>query len=102
MKTVNPPPRWLQFPEYVADSQSSAENYYGADYPDEDLPWDDEFDMNPYQYRTGNASDLEDFDEREFDKDNDAVHSIWDDNAPRTAEDEIFQRLGDYAFKHGK
>ena len=79
-----------------------AENYYGADYPDEDLPWDDEFDMNPYHYRTGNASDLEDFDERDFDKDNNAVNSIWDDNAPRTTEDEIFQRLGDYAFKHGK
>ncbi len=58
--------------------------------------------MNPYQYRTGNASDLEDFDEREFDQDNGVVHSIWDDNAPRTTEDEIFQRLGDYAFKHGK
>ncbi len=43
-----------------------AENYYGADYPDEDLPWDDEFDVNPYQYRTGNASDLEDFDERDY------------------------------------
>ncbi len=43
-----------------------AENYYAADYPDEDLDWDDEFDRNAYQYMNQNASDMEEFDERDF------------------------------------
>lgn len=43
-----------------------AENYYAADYPDEDLEWDDEFDRNAYHYTNQNDSDMEEFDEREF------------------------------------
>ena len=43
-----------------------AENYYAADYPDEDLDWDDEFDRNAYHYTNQNASDMEEFDERDF------------------------------------
>ncbi|KAK3944671.1 hypothetical protein QBC46DRAFT_373994 [Diplogelasinospora grovesii] len=41
------------------EDDENAENYYAADYPDEDLDWDDEFDHNPYQFRT----DLEEFGE---------------------------------------
>ena len=41
-----------------------AENYYTADYPDEDLDSGDEFDRDAYNYR-GNASDQEEFDERD-------------------------------------
>ena len=40
-----------------------AENHYTADYPDEEVASDDEYDRNAYHYRTGNASDLEEFDE---------------------------------------
>jgi hypothetical protein len=40
-----------------------AENHYTADYPDEEVASDDEFDRNAYNYRTGNASDLEEYDE---------------------------------------
>jgi hypothetical protein len=40
-----------------------AEDYYTADYPDDEVASDDEFGYNPYKYRTGNASDLEEFDE---------------------------------------
>lgn len=43
---------------------NTAENYYTADYPDEDLDSGDEFDRGAYNYR-GNASDLEEFDERD-------------------------------------
>ncbi len=42
---------------------SKAENHYTADYPDEEVASDDEFDRNAYNYRTGNASDLEEYDE---------------------------------------
>jgi hypothetical protein len=45
-----------------------AEDYYAADYPDEDLDWDDEFNRNPYHYLNQNASDNEEFDERDFDE----------------------------------
>jgi hypothetical protein len=38
-----------------------AENYYTADYPDEEVASDDEFGYNAYAYRTGNASDLEEY-----------------------------------------
>jgi hypothetical protein len=39
-----------------------AENHYTADYPDEEVDSDDEFGRNAYNYRTHNASDLEEFD----------------------------------------
>lgn len=45
---------------------SLAENYYTADYPDEEVASDDEFGYNAYAYRTGNASDLEEFDVEGF------------------------------------
>ena len=43
-----------------------------ADYPDEDLEWDDEFDRNAYHYMNQNASDLEEFDERDF------IDEVWE------------------------
>ncbi|KAJ4420607.1 hypothetical protein N0V82_004275 [Gnomoniopsis sp. IMI 355080] len=46
------------------DEDENAENYYTADYPDEDLDSGDEFDRGAYNYR-GNASDQEEFDERD-------------------------------------
>jgi hypothetical protein len=43
-----------------------AENYYAADYPEEDLDWDDEFNRNPYSYTNLNDSDREEFDELDY------------------------------------
>ncbi|KAJ2987655.1 hypothetical protein NUW58_g4383 [Xylaria curta] len=49
--------------EWAEDEEDeNAENYYAADYPDEEVATDDEFDKNPYAFRTGNASDLEEYD----------------------------------------
>ncbi|CZT40099.1 uncharacterized protein RSE6_00105 [Rhynchosporium secalis] len=45
------------------DEDENAENHYTADYPDEEVDSDDEFDLNAYHYRNRNASDLEEFDE---------------------------------------
>lgn len=50
--------------EYDVDHDSddeNAEDYYGADYPEEELDEDDEFNRNPYQYRNNGASDDEEF-----------------------------------------
>lgn len=38
-----------------------AENYYTADYPEDEVESDDEFDRDPYRYRTDNAAELEEF-----------------------------------------
>ncbi|TPX17331.1 uncharacterized protein E0L32_012186 [Thyridium curvatum] len=50
---------------------TTAENYYTADYPDDEVASDDEYDQNAYHYRTGNASDLEEFDDDAFSGDED-------------------------------
>jgi hypothetical protein len=59
---------------------SVAENHYTADYPDEEVDSDDEYDRNAYHYRTHNASDLEEFDEDDAtfsDDDADATKYPW-------------------------
>lgn len=52
-----------------------AENYYTADYPEDEVASDDEFDRLAYNYQNGNASDNEEYDDREFEEggDNDMV-----------------------------
>ena len=40
---------------------TAAENYYGADYPEEEVDSDDEYDRNLYRYRHGGASDEEEY-----------------------------------------
>jgi hypothetical protein len=44
------------------DEDENAEDYYGADYPEDEVASDDDFDRNPYNYR-GNASGDEEWDE---------------------------------------
>ncbi|KAK8140343.1 hypothetical protein PG984_000409 [Apiospora sp. TS-2023a] len=43
------------------DEDENAENYYTADYPDDEVASDDEFGLNPYSFRN-NASDVEEYD----------------------------------------
>lgn len=49
-----------EYPE--DDEDENAEDYYAADYPDEEVDSEDEYNRAAYQYRTGNASDLEEYD----------------------------------------
>lgn len=72
----------FEFPEDEDDENH--ENYYAADYPDEDLEWDDELDRNPYEYRTGNASDREEFDAEEFVDD----EELFDDDDEHVEDDD--------------
>lgn len=48
-------------PFMLSTNYGIAENYYTADYPDEEVASDDEFGYNAYAYRNGNASDLEEY-----------------------------------------
>ncbi|KAG5959902.1 hypothetical protein E4U58_004817 [Claviceps cyperi] len=45
------------------DEDENAENYYAADYPENEVDSDDEFGRQAYMYRHGNNSDDEEFDE---------------------------------------
>ncbi|KAK3676285.1 hypothetical protein LTR78_004036 [Recurvomyces mirabilis] len=45
------------------DADSNAEDYYGADYPEDELASDDEYDRGAYGYRRHGASDDESWDE---------------------------------------
>ncbi|RDW65271.1 hypothetical protein BP5796_09963 [Coleophoma crateriformis] len=66
--------------EVDEEEDENAENHYSADYPDEEVDSDDEYNRNAYNYRTHNASDLEEFDEDDAtfsDEDNDATKYPW-------------------------
>ncbi|KAF2100815.1 hypothetical protein NA57DRAFT_74412 [Rhizodiscina lignyota] len=56
------------------DEDSNAEDFYGADYPEDELELDDEYDVDAYQYRR-NASDEEEFG--------------WDDAAEHSGDEDL-------------
>lgn len=58
-------PTYGSFRKVYFTDAVTAEDYYAADYPDEEVDSEDEYNRAAYQYRTGNASDLEEYDERE-------------------------------------
>lgn len=63
-----------------ADKPIKAEDHYTADYPDDEVDTDDEYDRNAYNYRNHNASDLEEFDENDAafsDDEGDATRYPW-------------------------
>ncbi|KOS17199.1 hypothetical protein ESCO_006065 [Escovopsis weberi] len=51
------------------DEDENAENHYTADYPEDEVDSDDEFDRHAYMFRNANASDDEEFDDDEYDDD---------------------------------
>ncbi|OBT64664.1 hypothetical protein VE03_05884 [Pseudogymnoascus sp. 23342-1-I1] len=48
---------------YDEEEDENAENHPSTDYPDEEVQSDDEYNINPYQYRNRNISDNEEYDE---------------------------------------
>lgn len=67
----------VDYAEFDTNIMTTAENYYTADYPDDEVASDDEYGYNAYAYRTGNASDLEEYDAN---SDDDVHHSGGEDN----------------------
>ncbi|RSM17309.1 hypothetical protein CDV31_003864 [Fusarium ambrosium] len=55
------------------EANLAAENYYTADYPEDEVESDDEYGRRAYGYRNGNASDDEEFDNMDYDDDDDMV-----------------------------
>lgn len=71
----------------------SAENHYTADYPEDEVDSDDEFDRHPYMFRNENASDEEEFDNRFFDEnDDDEMVLEGDDDDATMARIRTFMR----------
>ncbi|PKS10305.1 hypothetical protein jhhlp_002056 [Lomentospora prolificans] len=62
------------------EEDENAEDYYGADYPEDEVDVDDEFDRNAYKYRTGNASDEEEYDLHDYNEEDDEFNEFEDDN----------------------
>lgn len=58
----------------------TAENYYTADYPEDEVDTEDEFDRHAYMYRNANASDEEEFDDNEYDSDEIVMEGQDDDD----------------------
>ncbi|KAH6897061.1 hypothetical protein B0T10DRAFT_172552 [Thelonectria olida] len=50
------------------DEDENAENYYTADYPEDEVESDDEYNRFAYEYRNGNASDNEEYDNRDYEE----------------------------------
>ncbi|KAM3081971.1 hypothetical protein ACMFMG_004432 [Clarireedia jacksonii] len=72
------------------EEDENAENHYSADYPDEEVESDDEFGRNAYAYRTGNASDLEEWDgAEEVDGDRGSGEDSADENEMGWSDDEV-------------
>ena len=69
MRTVSARPLSILISVSKQLTDPAAENYYAADYPEEDLDWDDELNRNPYSYTNLNDSDKEEFDELDYDDD---------------------------------
>lgn len=61
----------------ITSNTKAAEDHYTADYPEDEVDSDDEFDRNAYNYRNRNASDNE-----EWDEDDEVAFSDGEDTDP--------------------
>lgn len=64
---------------------SAAENHYTADYPEDEVDSEDEFNRNAYYFRNRNASDDEEYDQDAYDEEEDAYSGREDDDDARMA-----------------
>ncbi|CAI4217985.1 unnamed protein product [Parascedosporium putredinis] len=66
--------------QWEDEEDENAEDYYGADYPEDEVDADDEFDRNAYKYRTGNASDEEEYDLQDYNDAEDEFNEYEDED----------------------
>ncbi|GAB7360137.1 hypothetical protein MBLNU230_g7900t1 [Neophaeotheca triangularis] len=82
--TAEDQPYWEEFMEddksdkdwNSEEEDENAEDFYGADYPDDELASDDEYDRGAYQYRAG-GSDDEEYDRATWSDDDDDEADQW-------------------------
>ncbi|KAF6818979.1 hypothetical protein CSOJ01_01636 [Colletotrichum sojae] len=86
--------------DYDDDEDENAENHYTADYPEDEVDSEDEYDRHAYLFRNANASDEEEFDTRDLDDDDEDMYAMEGDE--RRDEEEVFQeKIRRYIRQHG-
>ncbi|KAF6837922.1 hypothetical protein CPLU01_02808 [Colletotrichum plurivorum] len=86
--------------DYDDDEDENAENHYTADYPEDEVDSEDEYDRHAYLFRNANASDEEEFDTRDLDEDDEDMYAMEGDE--RRDEEEVFQeKIRRYIRQHG-
>ncbi|KDN62615.1 hypothetical protein CSUB01_06051 [Colletotrichum sublineola] len=82
-------------------TRPTAENHYTADYPEDEVDSEDEYDRHAYLFRNANASDEEEFDSRDLvEEDDDDMYVMEGDE--RRDEDDVFQdKIRRYIRQHG-
>ncbi|KAK1727378.1 hypothetical protein CaCOL14_006453 [Colletotrichum acutatum] len=83
------------------DEDENAENHYTADYPEDEVDSEDEYDRHAYLFRNANASDEEEFDTRDpYEDEDDDLYVMEGDE--RRDEDDVFQdKIRRYIRQHG-
>ncbi|KAK2011443.1 hypothetical protein LZ32DRAFT_648491 [Colletotrichum eremochloae] len=83
------------------EEDENAENHYTADYPEDEVDSEDEYDRHAYLFRNANASDEEEFDSRDLvEEDDDDMYVMEGDE--RRDEDDVFQdKIRRYIRQHG-
>ncbi|TDZ39754.1 hypothetical protein CTRI78_v010464 [Colletotrichum trifolii] len=85
--------------DYDDDEDENAENHYTADYPEDEVDSEDEFDRHAYLFRNVNASDDEEYDIRDGDEDENMYAMEGDE---RRDEEDVFQdKIRRYIRQHG-
>lgn len=73
---------------------ATAENYYTADYPEDEVDSDDEYGRDAYLYRHGNNSDEEEYDNEYYEEQDEMIleEGIDDDDDARMARIKEFMK----------
>ncbi|KAG8426695.1 hypothetical protein J3459_007908 [Metarhizium acridum] len=76
------------------DEDENAENYYTADYPEDEVDSDDEYGRDAYLYRHGNNSDEEEYDNEYYEEQDEMIleGGIDDDDDARMARIKEFMK----------
>ncbi|GKT44007.1 uncharacterized protein ColSpa_04188 [Colletotrichum spaethianum] len=87
--------------DFDDDEDENAENHYTADYPEDEVDSEDEYDRHAYLFRNANASDEEEFDFRDQVEDEDEDMYVMEGDEKRD-EDDVFQdKIRRYIRQHG-
>ncbi|KAK2057721.1 hypothetical protein LY76DRAFT_86451 [Colletotrichum caudatum] len=83
------------------EEDENAENHYTADYPEDEVDSEDEYDRHAYLFRNANASDEEEFDSRDLASNGDDDMYVMEGDERRD-EDDVFQdKIRRYIRQHG-
>ncbi|KAK1598506.1 uncharacterized protein LY79DRAFT_246300 [Colletotrichum navitas] len=83
------------------EEDENAENHYTADYPEDEVDSEDEYDRHAYLFRNANASDEEEFDARDLDEDEGEDMYVMEGDERRDEDDVFQEKIRRYIRQHG-